>query len=111
MIPLDPLTHTLAAAGRVLAGEHLVSAFGHVSVRDGDDLVITPPTPLARVNPISCTRIRVDAAELPAGTPKEAWLHLAIYRKRPDVRAICRAQPEVTTALGSTERPIVPLHG
>ena len=111
MIPLDPLTHTLAAAGRVLAAERLVSAFGHVSVRDGDDLVITPPTPLSRVNPHRCVRIPLDSLDLPVGTPREAWLHLTIYRSRPEVRAICRAQPEIATALGSTDRPIVPLHG
>lgn len=74
-------------------------------------MVITPPTPLGGLDPSACQRIPLDSTELPAGTPKEAWMHLAIYRRRPDVEAICRAQPEIATAIGSTSVPIVPLHG
>ncbi len=101
----------LRRAGQVLFGENLLTAFGHVSVRDGDRLVITPPTPLGDLDPGACRELALDATELPPGIPLEAWLHLEIYRARPDVGAICRAQPEVATALGSTDQPIVPLHG
>lgn len=101
----------LRKAGQVLFGEDLVTAFGHVSVRDADRLIITPPTPLGDLDPNACRELDLNASELARGIPQEAWLHLAIYRARPDVGAICRAQPEVATALGSTDRPIVPLHG
>lgn len=101
----------LRRAGQVLFAENLVTAFGHVSVRDGDQMIISPPTPLGDLDPDACRALRLDADDLPPGIPKEAWLHLAIYRARPDVGAICRAQPEVATALGSTDQPIVPLHG
>ncbi len=48
---------------------------------------------------------------LPDGVPKEAWIHRAIYDARPDVGAICRAQPPVTTAVVSGGVPIRVLHG
>jgi ribulose-5-phosphate 4-epimerase/fuculose-1-phosphate aldolase len=57
------------------------------------------------------TELDVGADALPAGVPREAWIHLAIARVRPDIGAICRAQPTVATALASAGVPIVPLHG
>jgi ribulose-5-phosphate 4-epimerase/fuculose-1-phosphate aldolase len=53
----------------------------------------------------------VESGTLPAGVPREAWIHLAIARVRPEVGAICRAQPPVATALASAGVPIMPLHG
>ncbi|GAA2778542.1 class II aldolase/adducin family protein [Crossiella cryophila] len=102
----------LDAAG-VLAHAGLVSAFGHVSaLREDGQLLITPPRPLGSLSPADRAMvIAPEATELPEGTPREAWIHLAIYRARPDVRAICRAQPETATALASADLPIRPLHG
>lgn len=103
----------LATAARVLAAEGLVTAFGHVSVRlDDDRVAITPPVPLGSVRATDeMAVLDLAASELPAGIPKEAWIHLAILRARPDVRAICRAQPETTTAVIAAGLPIRPLHG
>lgn len=103
----------LIEAGRVLAGAGLVTAFGHVSSRVGEqELLITPPQPLGRLTHKGpWAALSVTAAELPAGCPKEAWIHLAIASRRPDVGAICRAQPEVATALVSTDVPVLALHG
>ena len=103
----------LVTAGSVLAQAGLVSAFGHVSARtESGRLLITPPQPLGRLSVgDDFTDLAVDAAELPPAVPKEAWIHLAIARARPDVGAICRAQPETATALASTDTAILPLHG
>lgn len=103
----------LWVAGRVLAAEGLVNAFGHVSVRvDTGTMSITPPVALGTMTASSpCDRVQLEATELAPGTPKEAWIHVAIYRARPDVHAICRAQPEHATALASAGVPILPLHG
>jgi ribulose-5-phosphate 4-epimerase/fuculose-1-phosphate aldolase len=49
--------------------------------------------------------------ELPEGVPGEAWIHWAIYKSRPDVEGICRAQPPISTAVTSAGVPIRPLHG
>lgn len=103
----------LWSAGRIIAAEGLVNAFGHISVRAGAEaMAITPPRALGSLTPSSgCDRVELAATELPVGTPKEAWIHVAIYRARPDVQAICRAQPEYATALASAGVPILPLHG
>ncbi len=109
----EQLVEELMAGGHALYRAGLVTAFGHVSCRTPDGrLLITPPMPLGRLAADSeWTRLDLAADVLPAGVPREAWIHLAIGRRRPDVGAICRAQPPVATALASAGVPIVPLHG
>ncbi len=103
---------TLAAACAVLTRADLVTAFGHVSVRlDDDRMLITPPVPLRSVDPDRCITVGLDVDALPPGTPQEAWLHLAVYRTRPDVHSICRAQPERVTALTAGGIAITPITG
>jgi ribulose-5-phosphate 4-epimerase/fuculose-1-phosphate aldolase len=109
----EQLVEELVAAGHALYRAGLVTAFGHVSCRTSDGrLLITPPMPLGRLAPESeWTRLDLEADVLPAGVPREAWIHVAIGRRRPDVGAICRAQPPVATALASAGVPIMALHG
>ncbi|MGO1165077.1 MAG: class II aldolase/adducin family protein [Janibacter sp.] len=103
----------LVAAGRVLAHAGLVTAFGHVSVRTSPTgMVITPPHPLGTLTAGSpFVELDTGSDGLPATAAKESWVHLAIADARPDVRAICRAQPETATALASAGVPIRPIHG
>lgn len=110
---LQQLTAELVDAGRALSRANLVTAFGHVSGRlDANRLVITPPMPLGRLTAESSwTELDITATDLAPGVPREAWIHLAIAQRRPDVGGICRAQPEVATALASAGVPIIPLHG
>ncbi|MFJ6084954.1 class II aldolase/adducin family protein [Streptomyces sp. NPDC092369] len=102
----------LVRAGRVLSATGLVSAFGHVSARVGDGmLLITPPRPLGTVTESALLALPVTGEKLPAGVPAEAWIHRAVAAARPDVGAVCRAQPfhaNAATALGVAIRP---LHG
>jgi HCOMODA/2-hydroxy-3-carboxy-muconic semialdehyde decarboxylase len=107
------LVDDLVAGGHALYREGLVTAFGHLSSRTADHWwLITPPKPLGRLSVGSeFSELDVDADDLPVGVPREAWIHLAIARRRPDVSAICRAQPPTATALASAGVPIVPLHG
>lgn len=107
------MNEDLILSARVLAAQGLVTAFGHVSVRDGTGrFLITPPKPLGTLLPNEPLQ-EVTLAEigLPAGVPGEAWIHRAIYEARPDVSAICRAQPRTVTALGVARVPIRALHG
>jgi HCOMODA/2-hydroxy-3-carboxy-muconic semialdehyde decarboxylase len=78
-------------AARALARHGLVDAFGHVSARVGDAFAITPSAPLATVDRL--IDVPLGTEELPSEAPKEAWIHAEIYRRRPDVGGICRAQP------------------
>ena len=101
------------AAARALAAAGLVTAFGHVSIRQGQDgFLITPPKPLGSLNQDEpLLEVSLTKDELPEGVPGEAWVHWAIYKSRPDVEGICRAQPPISTALDSAGVPIRPLHG
>jgi HCOMODA/2-hydroxy-3-carboxy-muconic semialdehyde decarboxylase len=45
------------------------------------------------------------------GRPAEAWIHLALYRARPDAGAVARAQPAGAIAAAATTTSLAPLHG
>jgi HCOMODA/2-hydroxy-3-carboxy-muconic semialdehyde decarboxylase len=98
-------------AAHVLAALGLVDAFGHVSARDGDVLLITPPVPLDQVAGPDLVSVPIAATDLPPGAPPETWLHLAVYRARRDVVAVVRAQPEATLSVGTCHTELAPLHG
>jgi len=103
----------IAAVG-ALDAEGLVTAFGHVSVREEeqDRFLITPPKPLGSLEPDeSLLEVSLAEDKLPEGVPGEAWIHWAIYNSRPDLGGICRAQPPISTAVASAGMPVRPLHG
>ena len=102
----------VAEAANVLARLGLVTAYGHVSARAEDAMLITPAGDLARVTASEVVRVPLTATPpLPAGVPAEAWVHLALYRARPDAAAIARAQPVSGFAAAATTTSLVPLHG
>ena len=103
---------TVAEAANVLARLGLVTAYGHVSARAGEVMLITPAADLAGVTASRVIAVPLTAAPpLPAGVPAEAWAHLALYRARPDAAAIARAQPVSGLAAAATTTSLVPLHG
>ncbi|MDD7941420.1 class II aldolase/adducin family protein [Actinomycetospora lutea] len=101
----------VALAARVLARHGLVTAFGHVSARVGDRVLVTPPTAPGRVAAGDLVTVDVAAEELPAGAAPETWAHLAVYRARPDVAAVARAQPESAFAAAAVTDELAPVHG
>ena len=102
----------VAEAANVLARLGLVTAYGHVSVRAGEVMLITPAADLAGVTASQVIAVPLTAAPpLPAGVPAEAWAHLALYRARPDAAAIARAQPASGFATAATTTSLVPLYG
>ena len=96
----------LVEAAHALAALELVTAFGHVSTRVGDHILITPAADLADVDESSLVEIAYDVTALPPGAPAESWIHLALYRARPDVAAIARAQPPAAFAIAEELRPV-----
>jgi ribulose-5-phosphate 4-epimerase/fuculose-1-phosphate aldolase len=107
------LREDVISAARALATAGLVTAFGHVSAREGEDgFLITPPKPLGSVEPDEpLLEVSLAEDELPEGVPGEAWAHWAIYNSRPEVEGICRAQPPIATAVTSAGVAIRSLHG
>ena len=96
----------LVEAAHALAALGLVTAFGHVSTRQPGRILITPAADLAEVDEDSIVEIELDATALPPNAPAESWLHLSLYRQRPDVDAIARAQPPAASGIVEELRPV-----
>lgn len=97
--------HTLAHLG-------LVDAYGHVSIRlSRQSALITPARDLSTIADTDLVELSLDEDTLPAGAPAETHLHLAIYRTRSDVGAICRAQPSAGLAVSALTDELHPIHG
>lgn len=109
----DEVPTALLGAARVVAGAGLSDAFGHVSLRiSPTSLAITPVTPLGLLRAdFVPVEVRLDATELPKAAPKEAWIHLALMRDRPDIGAVCRAQPPSVAVVSALDRALEPLSG
>jgi ribulose-5-phosphate 4-epimerase/fuculose-1-phosphate aldolase len=123
------LREELAEAARVLSALGLVTAYGHVSARAGDVMLITPAADLAAVTADHIVTVPLDTGApgagvpdsgapgtgapgtLPAGAPAEGWAHLALYRARPDAGAIARAQPPSAFAAAAGATALPPLYG
>lgn len=110
---MDEVAAALFDAAHVVAGTGLSDAFGHVSVRSSETtLAITPVGPLGMLRrDFEPVTIALDAAELPREAPKEAWVHLALMRDRPDIGAVCRAQPPSVAVVSALDRALPPLNG
>jgi ribulose-5-phosphate 4-epimerase/fuculose-1-phosphate aldolase len=115
MAELDTtLAQQVASTARGLVRAGLVEAFGHVSTRlDDAGLLITPTTPLAGVDASQVVQVDASGAPLQATAPAplELPLHLAIYRARPEVHAICRGHGPSMVAWGTTRAELPLRHG
>jgi HCOMODA/2-hydroxy-3-carboxy-muconic semialdehyde decarboxylase len=101
----------VVAAAHALTRHRLVTAYGHVSVRTGDSMLITPATALGDVSADELIDVPLSSTELPTGTPPEAWAHLATYRVRPDVGSVVRAMPPSAFAATAVVDELPILHG
>jgi HCOMODA/2-hydroxy-3-carboxy-muconic semialdehyde decarboxylase len=105
------LREQITEAAHVTSRLGLVTAFGHVSARSGDTMLITPAADLATVTAGALVEVALEAGALPPAAPPEAWAHLELYRARPDAAAIARAQPPAAFAAAAVTPALVPLHG
>lgn len=112
----------LVEAARALSALGLVTAYGHVSARAGAGVLITPAADLGIVAADGLVEVPLDAQAVPPGAPAETWIHLALYRSRPDAVSIARAQPPPAFAAaaalsagvaadGGKVAVLVPVHG
>jgi len=111
---------TVERAARIVGGEGLVEAFGHVSARTGrTSFLITPRKGLVSISADEMlgvdvsggTRpaLRVTAGD-PAALPVEAVIHAAIYLARSDVDGIIRDHGEASTVFSVSGQYLRPVH-
>jgi ribulose-5-phosphate 4-epimerase/fuculose-1-phosphate aldolase len=114
----DELARLIVAAGRIMDGMKLTEGFGHMSARlaDQDRILITGALAPGLATTADLLEFSV-AGECLQGAASglkpalETPLHLAIYRARPGVRAICRTHSPYAVACGASGRSIRASHG
>lgn len=109
----DALRAQVIEVGRRLQAKGLVTAAeGNVSVRNGDGLLVTASgVSKGDLTPELVVATGADG-RAPAGAPRvssEVAMHVAIYRRRPDVHAIVHAHPPAATAFAVAHVPLEPI--
>jgi ribulose-5-phosphate 4-epimerase/fuculose-1-phosphate aldolase len=93
----------------------LTEGFGHLSARIGPGFLITPalaPGLAAQADLMVVDGDGCVVRQAPGRRPAlETPLHLAIYRARPDLGALCRTHSPSAVAWGLRAEPFEPAHG
>jgi ribulose-5-phosphate 4-epimerase/fuculose-1-phosphate aldolase len=102
-------------ACRVLTHFRIVEGFGHVSARlaDAERIVITPRRALGLVSAADLVELDLDGRQV-AGDgrpPLEFPMHLAVFRRRPEIMAIARGHPRHVAAYACAGEPLRVAHG
>ena len=102
-------------ACRVLTHFRIVEGFGHVSARiPGTELILmTPRRPLGLVSEAELVELDRDGRQVAGADrpPLEVPMHLAVYRRRPQVMAIARGHPRHVAAYACAAEPLRVAHG
>jgi HCOMODA/2-hydroxy-3-carboxy-muconic semialdehyde decarboxylase len=104
----DPaLVAALATANHILYDQHVVDAFGHVSVRHDkrpDRFLLARNMAPALVTPADIIEFDLDGSPIEAGDLKvylERFIHGEIYRARPDVGAVVHSHSHAVIPFGA----------
>jgi ribulose-5-phosphate 4-epimerase/fuculose-1-phosphate aldolase len=104
----DPaLVADLATANHILYDQHVVDAFGHVSVRHDarpDRFLLARNMAPALVTPADILEFDLDGNPIDAGDRKvylERFIHGEIYRARPDVMAVVHSHSHAVIPFGA----------
>ncbi|OGO44154.1 MAG: hypothetical protein A2Z05_06110 [Chloroflexi bacterium RBG_16_60_22] len=111
---VEEIKETTVLACKIMDTFGLVRGFGHVSSRlpGTDNFLVTPRKALGLVKAEDLVIIDPEGRAVSGtATPfAEVYMHLGIYRKRPDIGAICRFHTEITSVFGILNRVIRPVH-
>jgi ribulose-5-phosphate 4-epimerase/fuculose-1-phosphate aldolase len=108
--PDQRLIADLVTANRILFDQHVVDAFGHVSVRHdkrGDRFLLARSMAPALVTAMDIVEFDLDGNPLTAGGRPvylERFIHGEIYRARPDLVAIVHSHPTPSSRSASSPR-------
>ena len=104
----------VAAGARLAASGISPGTSGNVSVRDGDHVYMTGTgTDLGALRPSQIARLDPDGRHVDGPTPsKEVAMHLAVYRRNPDLTAAVHVHSANATAVSClapwSERSAIP---
>lgn len=109
------LREEVLTACAVLTRFKIVEGFGHVSVRvpGSDRILITPRRALGLVTEPFLVELDLEGRQLAGegAPPLEVPMHLAVYKRRPDVMAIARGHPSYVAAYACSGEPLRIAHG
>lgn len=102
----------LRLAARGLARGNLVHAYGHCSTRlDARSFLVCAAKPMGTILPGEDGVIVPVDGPLPEGVLGEVRIHQSIYRRRPEIGAVCRIMPPQLGLLALLRRTPRPRHG
>jgi len=111
---LEEIKQAMLTACRIMDHFGLIQGFGHVTSRipGTSNILVTPKQApgLAKEEELVILDMegkRVSGSATPLG---EINMHLGIYRKRPDVGAICRFHSEMASVFGALNRSVKVIH-
>lgn len=110
---LRPFRAKVAAAYRRLGELGLIShSSGNVSLRVGNTILITPTgIPFYLLRPAQVVALDEEGRVRSFGWPSSEWrLHVAIFRARPDVRAVVHTHSPWATAVACFARSLPVVH-
>jgi L-fuculose-phosphate aldolase len=101
-------------AGRILKESLATGAGGNISARWDDTMLISPSgLSLGDVSPKEFIEVQVSTGQVRAENglrpSSEVLMHLACYRKRPEIRAVVHTHPQYTIALTSSGHNLAPM--
>jgi len=106
------LDRDVRMAARALARGQLVHAYGHCSARlDERHFLVCAARPMGTILPGEAGTVVPIDGPLPEGVLGEVRIHQAIYRRRPELGAVCRIMPPQTGLLSLLRRTPRPRHG
>lgn len=89
-------------AARALDRAGLVNAYGHCSVRlDKETFLVCKAGPMGNIKPGEGGTVVPVEGPLPEGVLGEVRVHQQIYRRRPEINAVCRVLPPNVMALSA----------
>lgn len=113
---IDSLKQALCDGGKILSYKGLNESFGHISARiPGEEkCLITTRDALAFLQSHEIEEVDFAGNKLtknsPGGAPNEVFLHVDIYKARPEVMAVARTQSPWCEVFGIRMEPVKPVH-
>jgi len=117
VVPLHTLKRDIVEVGRrVYARGYVAANDGNISARLDERRVVITPTGVSKgfMSPDEMVIVDMEGRVL-SGTSKpssEVFMHLAIYKNRPDVHSVCHAHPPYATGFAvagvSLEKCVLP---